>query len=141
MTTDEAQAALPRMRLQQADENGERMASALRTRNEETDADSVSLKFLDNKLTSIEVRYNLEWENMDEFVARVSEALSLPANAWRSSQTTTNRRNMQCPGFHIEVEMLSTSTTTIHLYDPTAAEAIAQRIRARETRRRQAFIP
>jgi hypothetical protein len=91
---------------------------------------TVSLDFLDNRLTSLWLGYDgtFKWRSVDDFVKGISHALRLP-NAW--SRWRTRGQLLRCTDFEITVSILGEGPS-LRILDLSAEETIAARRQARE---------
>lgn len=94
------------------------------------------LEFLDEQLVRMTAQYDgsAEWKDPDQFAARVSEALKLPA-AWEGVGGES-RRQMNCGGF-----LLSIHPNHIEVRDAAAYQTLRERREEFKDRRRQEFRP
>jgi hypothetical protein len=88
------------------------------------DVRTVSLDFLDDKLTTLWIGYenSFKWPNVDEYVAGISKSLNLPA-AWTPKK---NGRQMQCDGFTVFVSMIA-GGPSVRISEDAAEATIALR--------------
>lgn len=91
---------------------------------------SVSLDFLDGKLTSLWFGYDstFKWRTVDDFIQGISPSLRLPAawEVWR-----VRGRRLRCADFEVTVSMLGEGPS-FRIMDLTADETIAARRQAKE---------
>ena len=91
---------------------------------------TVSLDFLDGKLTSLWFGYDLtfKWRTADDYVKGISQALRLPGtwNAWR-----VRGRRLRCTDFEVTVMMMGEGPS-FRILDLKADETIAARRQAKE---------
>lgn len=130
MTPDQAKARVPLIQFGHADEIGliktsinplydprfDKVAFA--------DVRTISLDFLDEKLTTLWVGYEntFKWQTVNDFVGGISKALNLPA-AWEPKR---GGQQLHCDGFTIAVSLIAGSPS-VRLSDDPADETIAQR--------------
>lgn len=91
---------------------------------------TISLEFLDGRLTSLWIGYNknFKWQALDEFVAGVSRVLGMDAAAW--GQRSRGGRQLDCNDFQATA-LLIAGSPSLHLTDEAARSTW-------ETRRSQA---
>ena len=91
---------------------------------------SISLEFLDNRLTSLWIGYdaNFKVSSVEEFIKRITPALHLPDAwvAWRS-----RGQQMRCAGFQLTVTMVADGPS-FRIADSSAEAVVAQRRQAKE---------
>lgn len=97
---------------------------------------SVSLDFLDSRLTSLWLGYDssFKWKSVEAFVEGISESLKLPAawQAWR-----VRGQQLRCVDFQITVNIVAEGVS-FRIVDQSAEELIAERRAAREEERASA---
>lgn len=109
-----------------------------------SDVRTVKLEFLDKRLTRIEISYNSEfkWENVDEFVEKITSSLKLP-DAWHDALNypgvESYRRVLNCEGFDVEAEVLGTASLSIS--NSATKEIIEQRRKRAEDSKKDSFKP
>lgn len=88
------------------------------------DVRTISLDFLDDKLTTLWIGYegSFKWKTVDEFVSGISQSLELPAT-WSQKRSG---RQLNCDGFSLLVSMIAGSPS-VRLTDEVGAEVIASR--------------
>lgn len=89
------------------------------------DVRSISLDFLDGRLVSLWIGYesNFKWTGVPEFVAGISQSLSLP-NAW--TEWKVRGRQMRCTDFELTVTTVAQSPS-FRLVDIGAEETLVAR--------------
>ena len=89
------------------------------------DVRSISLDFLDGRLISLWIGYdsNFKWTGVPEFVAGISQSLSLP-NGW--SEWKVRGRQMRCTDFELTVTTVAQSPS-FRIVDSGAEETIVAR--------------
>lgn len=94
---------------------------------------TVSLEFLDNKLTSLWIGYDssFKWQTVEEFTGGIAAALKLPA-AWHSAGVRASR--MDCEDFAVIVTMIGQSPS-LKLVDKVAQATLDKRRAAEEAAR------
>lgn len=93
------------------------------------DIRTVSLEFLDDRLTSLWIGYkdSFKWKKADETLAGLNKSLGLP-DAWRSRMMD---EQMKCADFQIGVRMIA-GGPSIHIYEPAAQATRQERQAAKE---------
>lgn len=89
------------------------------------DVRSISLDFLDGRLVSLWIGYdsNFKWTGVPEFVAGISQSLSLP-NAW--TEWKVRGRKMRCTDFELTVTTIAQSPG-FRIVDSGAEETLVAR--------------
>lgn len=89
------------------------------------DVRSISLEFLDGRLVSLWIGYdsNFKWLGVPEFVAGISQSLSLP-NAW--TEWRVRGRQMRCTDFELTVTPVAQSPS-FRILDTRAEETLVAR--------------
>ena len=89
------------------------------------DVRSISLDFLDGRVVSIWIGYetNFKWTGVPEFVAGISQSLSLP-NAW--TEWKLRGRQMRCTDFEMTVSMIA-QAPSFRIVDSSAEELLVAR--------------
>jgi hypothetical protein len=89
------------------------------------DVRSISLDFLDGRLVSLWIGYdsNFKWTGIPEFVAGISQSLSLP-NAW--TEWKVRGRQMRCTDFELTVTTIAQSPS-FRIVDIGAEETLVAR--------------
>ncbi len=74
-------------------------------------ARTVSMDFLDGKLTTLWIGYNesFKWQKLDEFVAGVSRSLNLPA----ALSARGLGRELRCDGFSVFASMIAAAAAVV----------------------------
>ncbi len=93
-------------------------------------ARSVSLDFLDGRLTSLWFGYDdsFKWKTVDEFVKGISQSLRLP-EAW--STWKVRGRQLHCADFQMTVTMIAEGPS-FRILDQTAEQTVTERREAKE---------
>jgi hypothetical protein len=88
------------------------------------DVRTVSLDFLDGKLTTLWIGYenSFKWQTVDEFVTGISQSLKVPLS-WSPHK---GGRQLRCDGFSVFVSLIAGSPS-VRLTDDAAEEIIAAR--------------
>ena len=96
--------------------------------------DLVRLEFVDERLTALDLSYknSVGWDNNEQFVARVTEALKLPGT-WRREDSSAT---LVCDGFSISVY-----PNNISMVDQRGRQLVRQRRQAAAEKKRQGFKP
>ena len=89
------------------------------------DVRSISLDFLDGRLVSLWIGYDatFKWTGVPEFVAGISQSLSLP-NGW--TEWKVRGRQMRCTNFELTVSTIAQSPS-LRIVDTAAEEMLAAR--------------
>lgn len=89
------------------------------------DVRSISLEFLDGRLVSLWIGYdsNFKWLGVLEFVAGISQSLSLP-NAW--TEWKVRGRQLRCTDFELTVSTIAQSPS-FRIVDTGAEETLVAR--------------
>ena len=89
------------------------------------DVRSISLDFLDGRLVSLWIGYdaNFKWSGVPEFVAGISQSLSLP-NSW--TEWKVRGRQMRCTDFELTVTTIAQSPS-FRIVDSSAEETLVAR--------------
>ena len=109
--------------------------------------DSISITVFDGRVSEINLRYagpdsnprGPSWSNVDDFIAKLSEAFSLPQqkdwferNQWSKS--------LKCNGFELDASTIN-RVGSISIRDNSYQETVRQRWAAAETKLRREFKP
>jgi len=130
MTPEQAKARVPLIQFGRADEIGVIKTSINPLYDPRfdkvsfADVRTISLDFLDEKLTTLWVGYEntFKWQTVNDFVAGISKALNLPA-AWAPKR---GAQQLHCDGFTLVVSLIAGSPS-LRLSDDAADATIAQR--------------
>jgi hypothetical protein len=81
---------------------------------------TISLEFLDGRLTSLWIGYNgtFKWKSLEEFVPEMSRTLGLPAN-W--PPRSRGGQQLTCSDFEVTAMMIAGSPS-LHISDETAKQ-------------------
>ena len=87
-------------------------------------ARTVSMDFLDGKLTTLWIGYDesFKWQKLDEFLARLTKSLNLPA----AFSVRGSGRELRCDGFSVFASMIGGSPA-LRITDEAAQQTIATR--------------
>jgi hypothetical protein len=132
MTTEQVRARVPHIIFGRVDQFGSSKTSLNPDFNPDVDKASfegvrtVSLDFLDGRLTSLWIGYNdsFKWKTLDEFTNGITESLKLP-KAWHAKPR--GGRQMTCDGFQLAVIMVA-GTPSLHITDELAQQTLNKRI-------------
>lgn len=130
MTFDQARTRVPQIRFGRADQFGVTKTSispSYDTRFDQAsfpDVRTISLDFLDGKLTTLWIGYesSFKWNDVEEFVSGISQTMKLPGT-WSPRR---NGKELRCDGFTVFVSMIG-GGPGIRLTDDSAEETIAAR--------------
>ena len=108
---------------------------------------SVTLKFLDGRVTYLEVEYDdsAKWDDVDTLLESLTASLNLPApEAWQADEPRVKgserwAKRLTCDGFKIVVWAFSRAKIFFH--DTAASEMLSKRMRAKDERQRREFKP
>ncbi|HEV2860532.1 MAG TPA: hypothetical protein VGX48_05980 [Pyrinomonadaceae bacterium] len=99
----------------------------------------LELEFLDDCLTALRIEFDgtVKWNSIEEFAAKISEALGL-SGRWADGRDNLYRNNKQLvtPRFRIEVSLYGPE---LRVQDVQAERVVAERQAAKEARQRQTF--
>ncbi|MEJ7615514.1 MAG: hypothetical protein WKF30_00750 [Pyrinomonadaceae bacterium] len=137
MSADEFKARAPQLKLARTDAFGSSAVNVFPAFEPKIDPatfaelKTVSLEFLDNKLTSLWIGYegSFKWQTMDEFTTGISAALKLPA-AWSAGSGARSSR-LNCDDFTVIVAMIGQSPS-LKLIDKAAQVTLDKRKAAAE---------
>lgn len=103
-----------------------------------TDVRSVSLDFLDGRLTSLWIGYehSFKWATVDDFVKGISDALSLP-RSW--SPWKIGGQQLKCADFHMTLSMVG-GGPSFRILDLSAEETLTARRVAQEEEKEAANV-
>ena len=103
--------------------------------------DSVSVTFLDNRLSEYAFTYaGIEWKNVDEFISRFSEAFNLPGpDTWEGSNLPFSKK-LHCQGFEMWASA-NAGGSWIRIRIPEAQKIISDREEAQKEKARKEFKP
>lgn len=100
----------------------------------------IQVELLDTRITSFYIEYKgFEWENVGQFVRRLSEGLRLPIEFWDSGDTASY---MTCDGFRIDAYATRGSTQSmVRVVDTSTPQIVEDRRAAAREKGRQSFKP
>jgi hypothetical protein len=106
-----------------------------------TGVNRVDLVFLDEKVYSIYINYKGPyWDNVDQFLAKLSETYDLPAaKAWQSSYSS-DRKTLRCNGFEIRA-VAGSGETSVQMINPQLQKIVDERQAEAREKARQTFKP
>jgi len=130
MTLDQVKARVPQIQFGRADEIGVTRTSINPSFDPQfdqasfTDVRTVSLEFLDGRLTSLWIGYeeSFKWKNVDQFVDGISKSLTLPSR-WSPKKAG---QQLRCGDFTIFVSMIA-GGPSLRLTEDAAEETIGLR--------------
>lgn len=139
MTAQEFKARAPQLKLARTDNLGSAAVNVFPAFEPKIDAatfaelKTVSLEFLDDKLTSLWIGYDgsFKWQTIEEFTGGIAAALKLPA-AWQGAGARASR--MDCEDFAVIVAMIGQSPS-LKLIDKAAQATLDKRRVADEAAR------
>jgi len=137
MTTAEVKTRVPQVAFGRVDDFGAQKTSINPDFNPAIDKASlngvrtVSLDFLDDHLTSLWFGYDgtFKWQTVPDFVTGISQALHLPAAAWKPWKI--RGQQMYCADFQLTVIIVSEGPS-FHIIDETAEQTVVARREAKE---------
>jgi hypothetical protein len=135
MTTEQVKARVPQVKFGSTNEFGVSKTSINPDFDPQidktnfTDVRTVSLDFLDGRLTSLWIGFEgtFKWKTVDEFVNGISHTLALP------EQWITKGRSQQltCADFQVTVNMIA-GGPSLHIVDMPAEQTVATRRQEKE---------
>ena len=136
MTTDQVKTRVPQIVFGRTNEFGVAQTSISPDFDQRFDKSTfagirtVSLDFLDNRLTSIWFGYDgtFRWQTVPDFVKGISQSLRLP-DAWTSWKVRGQR--LVCADFQMTITMVGEGPS-FHVIDSAAEQTIAARREAKE---------
>ena len=101
---------------------------------------SVSVVFLDNRLTEYAFTYSgIEWKNVDDFISKISEAFNLPRpENWERSNPSVKK--LDCQGFEMWASA-DMGGSWIRIRIPEAQQTVSDRREAQKEKARKEFKP
>lgn len=103
--------------------------------------DSITVELLDERVTSFHIFYvGPEWKNVDQFVARLSDALRLSSSWWVPEDEL--QRSLKCDGFRVDAGAVNgVSRSWVRMQDTSAPLVVENRRETAKEKLRQAFKP
>jgi hypothetical protein len=100
----------------------------------------ITVELLDERVTSFQIAYaGPEWNTVDAFVAKLSEALRLPGESWEPG---SDSRSMKCDGFTVDAYAFGDSSESwVRVHDTSAPRVVENRRQVEKEKERQAFRP
>jgi hypothetical protein len=101
----------------------------------------ITVEMLDERVSSFHIGYQgPEWNSVDQFVAKLSEALRLPSASWEPP--AGSQQSLKCDGFEVAA-YVSTETfqNTVRVQDTSVSRVVAERRQTFKDKERQAFKP
>ena len=149
MTTDEVREKVTGVGgLDKADELGMTETTVypfqMKSKDDAQGLQSVRLRFLDKRLTDIELRYDgsARWDGIDQFAARVSESLQLPQmGKGRFGFLNRRTRALECGGFHVRAALVEDDRGVLTLSEGGVKEIVEKRKADLREKQRQTFKP
>ena len=117
------------------------MPSNLLTRPKFAGVNGLSVVFLDNRLSEYAFSYyGIEWKNVDDFIAKFSEAFNLPRpQTWEGSNLASLKK-LYCQGFEVWASA-DVSGSWIKVRIPGAQQIVNDRQEAQKEKARKEFKP
>jgi hypothetical protein len=148
MTLSQLQARYPKMEVGAADNLGQLRVNLMGDVLARIDpaafngVDHLSLYFIDNRLIGFSILYpNLPWKDLNQFVARMNEALKL-TGSWKGND---DAQTLDCEGFQVRAGRYSYTTgsmvASIGFKELGAEEVIKERSEKQREQKLQAFRP
>lgn len=109
--------------------------------------DSISITLFDEQVTDLQVSYagpgsypsGPSWPNIDDFIARLSEAFGLPEPKYWVAKGPSQKA-VNCSGFEIEARDVS-GQASVRIHNDAYLNTLRQRATADEEKRRREFKP
>jgi hypothetical protein len=101
----------------------------------------ITVELLDERVTGFSIGYaGPEWNSVDQFVAKLSEALRLPSGSWEPAGD--DARWLMCDGFAMNGSTTrGTSQSWVRVQDTSAPRVAEDRRQTDKEKARQAFKP
>jgi hypothetical protein len=101
----------------------------------------ITVELLDERVTGFHIGYmGPDWNSVDQFVAKLSEALRLPSGSWEQAGDET--RWLRCDGFVMNAATTNgTSQSWVRVQDASAPRVVENRRQIDKEKARQAFKP
>ena len=101
----------------------------------------ITVELLDERVTSFHISYaGPEWESVDQFVAKLSDALQLPNSSWEPVGEW--QKLLRCDGFVVDVYTTRDSAESWVLVQDTSAHRLVEdRRKTAKEKERQVFKP
>ena len=101
----------------------------------------ITIDLLDERVTGFHIGYyGPEWNSVDQFVAKLSEALRLPNAAWETPVGT--QQSLKCDGFVVDAFVSGeTFQNWVRVQDTSVNRVVADRRQQAKDKERQAFKP
>jgi len=101
--------------------------------------DRVELRFLDGRLSHIEIHYDdsTTWDSVDSFARKIGDTMGLPP-VWQEARNA-EERFIECQGFRVTASLLS--RPSISFSDSVVPQIIKQRQKEEEQKARESFKP
>jgi len=95
----------------------------------------MTLASFDGKLSRIEIKYDIDWKDIGEFVDNFTPKLGVPADAWKIGSTEAT---MRCRDFDLRLQIISND---LQLVDRNVEEQIAKLKAGYEDDKKKAIKP
>lgn len=101
----------------------------------------ITVELLDARVTSFHISYaGPEWDSVDQFVAKLSDALHLPNSSWEPVGEW--RQSLRCDGFVVDVYTIKDSAENwVRVQDTSAHRIVEDRRKTAKEKERQVFKP
>ena len=105
-----------------------------------TGVNYITVELLDERVTSFHISYaGPEWESVDQFVAKLSDALQLP-NSWEPVGEW--QKLLRCDGFVVDVYTTRDSAESwVRVQDTSAHRFVEDRRKTAKEKEREVFKP
>lgn len=102
----------------------------------------ISIGLLDERVVNFTVEYTSPlWDDVDQFIARLSEAFGLPsAEAWRAAEGE-GRKTLICNDFEVQVSVSTARQNWVRVRNPSTTNIVQARAQAARENERRAFRP
>jgi hypothetical protein len=101
----------------------------------------LAIDMLDERVTGFHIGYaGPEWNSVDQFVAKLSEAVRLPTALWEPPQG--NQQSLKCDGFVVDAYVSrGTAQNSVRVQDTSVTQVVSDRRETAKEKERQAFKP
>lgn len=118
--------------------------SQLKSKDDAQGLQNVQLRFLDQRLTDIELRYDAStrWDGVEQFAAKVSESLQLPKmGKGRFGFLNRRTRTLECGGFRMRAMLVEDDRGVLTFAEVGMKEIVEKRKADLKEKQRQTFKP
>jgi hypothetical protein len=102
------------------------------------------VRLVDHRVASLDAIYsNVEWENVDQFISKLSESLGLPAaEAWAPAAGQDGQMKfLECEGFRVRAFAPAGCCSSLMILDTAAERLVEERKREEKEKARREFKP